>query len=164
MRIDNNKKFTVIYIVVGFFQAFRQKYGETAGDDVLRSMGAILRMAKNEAGDETDVISQTGIEDFVYLTIPEKVEIICPYIIDAFDRDFLPTYYSDEDYKNGYIEIVTRKGEKRQIPLMVLSIGVVTNEQRELNHYREVIRIATEVQRKALENRKSCYVKDRRTT
>ncbi len=47
---------------------------------------------------------------------------------------------------------------------MVLSIGVVTNEQKQLNHYREVIRIATEVQRKALENRKSCYVIDRRTT
>lgn len=163
MRIDNHKKFAVIYIAVGFLEALRQKYGETSGDDVLRGIGAVLRMAKNEVGDEADVIAQTSIEDFVYLTTPEKVEIICPYIIDAFDKDFLPAYYTDEDYRKGYIEIETRKGEKRQIPLMVLSMGIVTNEKRGLTHYREVMRIATECRGKALENRKSCYVKDRRT-
>jgi hypothetical protein len=56
-------------------------------------------------------------------------------------------FYSPEDRARGYIEMVDRLGEMRQVPIVSLGAAVVTNELRPLDHPLQVAQIAAEVKR-----------------
>ena len=52
---------------------------------------------------------------------------ICQRAIEAFDR-IIPLYYDRQDRERGYIEAEDRFGEKRQFPIMSVSIVAVMSD------------------------------------
>jgi hypothetical protein len=74
--------------------------------------------------------------------------------------------YNPKDRERGWIEILNRQKESTRYPITSLSMGVSTNEKRELSNALEVSEIATEI-KKAAKSRspgKSNYIIDRRTS
>ena len=74
----------------------------------------------------------------------------------------MPSFYSEEDRRNGYIVAHDRQGAKRQFPLLSVSIGVVTNEFRKIEHVAQVGEIGAELKAYAKSLTKSNYVMDKR--
>ena len=74
--------------------------------------------------------------------------------------------YTPQDRERGWIEILNRQKESTRYPITSLSIGVSTNDKRELSNALEVSEIATELKKaaKARSPGTSNYIIDRRTS
>jgi diguanylate cyclase (GGDEF)-like protein len=160
-RIDQNVKFAVCYIDLDKFKSYNDKYGFEHGDEVIKESARIFIRSVRDLGAPDDFIGHIGGDDFVIITTPDKVDDVCKRIIEDFDKAS-PAFYSEEDRKAGFILAKDRQGIERKIPLLSISIGVVSNEKKKITHMGEVGEIGAELknQAKALEH--SNYIKDQR--
>ena len=161
LRLESKKLFAVAYADLDKFKSYNDTYGFEHGDDVIRETARILIRAVQEEGNPVDFIGHIGGDDFVIITTPDVVDKICFKVIDQFESA-APSFYSEEDRKRGYILAVDRKGEQQNVPLISISIGVVTNEKREIAHVAQIGEIGAELKSYAKRLERSNYIKDQR--
>ncbi len=159
--ISTKNKFAVCYADLDKFKAYNDKYGFEHGDNVIRETARILLGAAKESGRPEDFVGHIGGDDFVVVTTPEFANKLCEKIISDFDK-ISPSFYSQEDRKNGFIIGYDRQSKIHKIPLLSISIGVVTNEIREITHVAQIGEIGAELKKLAKKEEKSNYVKDKR--
>ena len=143
-RIKKGEKFAVCYVDLDKFKNYNDKYGFEMGDRIIQETARVLIQSVEEVGDKTDFIGHVGGDDFVIVTTPDKVERLCNTIIAKFDLR-MPKFYSEEDRKRGYIISKDRKGREIQIPLLTISIAVVTNQKTPFKHVAEVSQRGAEI-------------------
>jgi diguanylate cyclase (GGDEF)-like protein len=160
-RIDKKELFAVCYADLDKFKAFNDKYGFEKGDEVIKNTARILINSVREKGTPQDFIGHVGGDDFVVITIPDKVDGLCKKIIADFNS-IVPGLYNKEDLEKGYIVGRDRQKKIRKIPLLSISIGVVTNEKTEIKHVGEVGELGAELKEYAKSLPGSNYVKERR--
>lgn len=160
-RISSSEKFAVLWIDLDNFKAYNDNYGFEKGDVIIKQTADFIIEAVRQKGTIKDMIGHIGGDDFVVVTIPEKAEDICKEIIGQFDKN-IPVHYSDEDRNRGYVVSKDHQGKVQAFPLMSVSIGIVSNEIRNFNHYAELTEIAFEVKAVAKKVPKSAYFKDRK--
>lgn len=159
--IDNKKKFAVCYADLDKFKAYNDKYGFEHGDTVIRETARILLGAVHEYGQPEDFVGHVGGDDFVIVTTPDLANKICEKIIHDFDK-ISPSFYNQEDRENGFVIGYDRQSKIHKIPLLSISIGVVTNEMRDITHVAQIGEIGAELKKLAKGMEKSSYVKDKR--
>ena len=162
-RIENKSLFSVCYVDLNKFKAYNDKYGFEHGDEVIRETARILIRSVQQWGNSDDFIGHIGGDDFVIVTMPKSVDTLCKKIIESFDAT-VPAFYSEKDKKSGFIKALDRKGVEQKIPLLSISIGVVSNEFRRIEHVAQVGEIGAELKTLAKNAEGSNFVKDRRTT
>jgi GGDEF domain-containing protein len=125
----------------------------------------VLIEAVEEAGDSRDFLGHIGGDDFILVTELERIECLLDLIVKKFDER-VRLLYSEKDRANGWIEVLNRQKEKTRFPIATLSIGVSTNERRELRNALEVSEIATELKKaaKVKAPASSNYIIDRRSS
>jgi diguanylate cyclase (GGDEF)-like protein len=160
-RIESKTLFAVCYIDLDKFKAYNDKYGFEHGDEVIKETARTLIRAVKETGSPDDFIGHIGGDDFVVVTRLEASDKLCEKIIADFDN-ISPSFYNETDRKNGYIIGHDRQGQERKILLISLSIGVVTNEFRKIDHVAQIGEIGAELKSYAKSLEKSNYVKDKR--
>lgn len=160
-RLDKQNLFALGYLDLDKFKAYNDKYGFEHGDEVIKETARIIIKAIKTKGNPDDFIGHIGGDDFIFVTTPERADGICKKIIQDFDET-APKFYNPEDRKKGYIMAKDRKGIEQKIPLISLSIGVVTNEARQINHVAEISEIGAELKEHAKSLERSNYVKDQR--
>lgn len=160
-RIEREEPFAVCYIDLDQFKSLNDRYGFARGDRVISETAGILIQAVEALGDSNDFIGHEGGDDFVVVTSPQKAEAICQRIIADFDAKS-PTFYNEEDRKQGYLVGLDRQGKRVKIPLITVSIGVVTTENRKIQHVAEVGEIGAELKQYAKSLKGSKFVKERR--
>ena len=160
-RIEGKALFAVCYIDLDKFKAYNDKYGFEKGDEVIRETARILIQAKQEFGRTDDFIGHIGGDDFVLVTAPNVADYICKKIIYDFEKK-ASSFYNETDRKNGYILALDRQGKEQKIPLLSVSIGVVTNESRNIEHVAQIGEIGAELKEAAKRLERSNYVKDQR--
>lgn len=160
-RLNKKALFAVCYIDLDKFKTFNDKYGFEKGDEVIRQTARILISSAKQFGNPEDFIGHIGGDDFVIVTTPDKAENICKNIIDGFNK-IVPTLYDRKDLEKGYIIGKDRQGKTIKVPLLSISIGIVTNEKRQFSHVGEVGQIGAELKEYAKSLEKSNYVKERR--
>ena len=74
----------------------------------------------------------------------------------------IPFQYNEQDRRAGYFFGKDRRGQLHRVPLMTLSVGIVTNRHRTFAHPAEVSELATEMKSYAKTLPGSVYVVDRR--
>jgi len=161
LRLSADKPFAVCYIDLDKFKAYNDTYGFEHGDEVIRETARILLVTAKNFGNPDDFIGHIGGDDFVLVTTPDKVTPVCQNIIADFDGT-MPTFYNETDRKNGYITAHDRQGQKRQFPLLSISIGVVTNVNRKIDHFAQIGEIGAELKEFAKSRAKSNFVVDKR--
>jgi GGDEF domain-containing protein len=160
-RIQRNERFAVCYADLDHFKEFNDRYGYNEGDGVIKLLARILRdLVKGHCPD--GFIGHIGGDDFIFTTPLDKMRIVCEEILEIFD-DMIPYQYTEEDRRAGYFLGRDRRGNILWVPLMTLSIGVVTNEQREFEHTARVSELATEMKSFAKKLPGSVYAVDRRS-
>lgn len=160
-RLGSGEKFAVCYADLDHFKEFNDRYGYNHGDRVILIVSRILRDVVR-AYSSTGFVGHIGGDDFIFSLPLEEMSGCCETILEAFDL-LIPLQYDDEDRIRGYFKGKDRRGTEYDVPLMTLSIGVVTNQQRHLTHTAEISELATEMKTYAKTFQGSVYVVDRRT-
>ncbi|MEA3328251.1 MAG: response regulator [Candidatus Omnitrophota bacterium] len=160
-RIKGNVPFAVGYVDLDKFKAFNDHRGFEEGDKVIRETGRILIRAVGEKGSPDDFIGHVGGDDFVLIAALKVVDDICRQIIRDFDVS-ISRFYTPEDQKRRYMVIKDRKGRKRKVLFISISIGVMTSEKKKIKHLAEVGEIGAELKSYAKSLSGSNYIKDRR--
>lgn len=159
--LEQPEKFAIGYLDIDHFKSFNDEYGFGKGDQIIENTASILIKTLKQHGNLSDFVGHIGGDDFVFITHPEKVDVICRKIISTFIEKSAD-YYPNKAKKHGYISTKDRQGKKRQSPLMSVSIAVVTNENRIISHIAEITAIATELKKHAKSHPGNVYIKDRR--
>jgi hypothetical protein len=97
----------------------------------------------------------------VIIASVDLVDAVCRYVIDEFEKT-APQFYNEEDRLRGYILGKDRKGQEQKIPLLSISIGVVTNEARKFTHAAQISEVGAELKERAKKLERSNYIKDQR--
>jgi len=160
-RLSADTLFAVCYVDLDKFKAYNDTYGFEHGDEVIRETARILLVTAKNFGNPDDFVGHIGGDDFVLVTTPEKVNAICQNIIADFDAT-VPSFYNESDRKKGYITAHDRQGQERQFPLLSVSIGVVTNSNRTIDHVAQIGEIGAELKEFAKSQSKSNFVVDKR--
>ena len=82
-------------------------------------------------------------------------------IVSVFDT-LVPLQYNEQDRRAGYFFGKDRRGQLHRVPLMTISIGIVTNRSRKFTHPAQVSELATEMKSYAKTLPGSVFVVDRR--
>jgi GGDEF domain-containing protein len=160
-RMRRGELFAVCYADLDHFKEFNDRYGYNEGDRVIRILARILRdIVKGHAPD--GFIGHIGGDDFIFNVTLERMRICCEEIIELFD-ELIPFQYTPEDRRAGYFLGRDRRGNIVWVPLMTLSIGVVTNQHRTFTHTARVGELATEMKTFAKKLPGSVYAVDRRS-
>ena len=149
------------YLDLSKFKEFNDRYGFEKGDEVISKVAVIVSRALDDLGNSSDFLGHIGGDDFIFITTPDCVEEVCKRIVADLDQGII-SFYEEEDKKRGYIIAKNRAGQLSKIPIMTISIGVATNEQRKFSHIGEIIQVVTDLKNYAKTFEKSIYVKDRR--
>ena len=159
-RIETGELFAVCYADLDYFKEFNDRYGYNDGDRVIFLLSKILRDVVR-AYAPTGFIGHIGGDDFIFNVPLDAMRVCCEEIIALFD-ELIPYQYTEEDRRTGYFLGRDRRGNILWVPIMTLSIGVVTNQNRRFTHTARVSELATEMKTFAKTLPGSVYAVDRR--
>jgi GGDEF domain-containing protein len=161
-RIARDEIFAVCYADLDHFKEFNDRYGYNEGDGVIKLLSRILRDLVKGHCPSGGFVGHIGGDDFIFTVPIDTMRIVCEEIIELFD-ELIPYQYTEEDRRAGYFLGRDRRGNILWVPLMTLSIGVVTNQQRSFEHTARVSELATEMKSFAKKLPGSVYAVDRRS-
>ena len=160
-RLEAQLPFAVCYADLDHFKEFNDRYSYYDGDRVIRIVARILHDVVKGTCGEGGFVGHIGGDDFIFVIPLADVAEICGEIVNTFDL-LVPFQYSEQDRRAGYYFGKDRRGQLHRVPLMTLSIGVVTNERRHFTHAAQVSELATEMKSYAKTLAGSVYSIDRR--
>ena len=160
MRIASGRDFAVCYADLDSFKEFNDRYGYNHGDFVILLLSKILRDVVRGLA-PGGFAGHIGGDDFIFNVWTDHLETVCDEIIHLFD-ELAPYQYTEEDRRAGYFLGKDRRGSIHRVPLMTLSIGVVTSQGREFTHTARVSELSAEMKSYAKTLLGSVYVIDRR--
>lgn len=159
-RLRADVPFAVCYADLDHFKEFNDRYGYHHGDRVILILSRILRDVVRAHAPE-GFVGHIGGDDFIFNVPLVHMRSCCEDAIEIFD-ELIPLQYPLEDRERGYYFGHDRRGEEYRVPLMTLSIGVVTNEHRRFTHTAQISELATEMKTYAKSLPGSVYAVDRR--
>jgi GGDEF domain-containing protein len=160
-RIELGELFAVCYADLDHFKEFNDRYSYYDGDRVIYVLSRILHdVVKGMLGKE-GFVGHIGGDDFIFVIPIESIGEVCGEVLDVFDT-LVPYQYNEQDRRAGYYFGKDRRGQLHRVPLMTLSIGVVTNQHRRFAHPAQVSELATEMKSYAKTQAGSVFVVDRR--
>lgn len=159
-RLQRGEIFAVCYADLDHFKEFNDRYGYNHGDRVILVLSRILRdvvRARSPRG----FVGHIGGDDFIFTVPFADLDICCREVIEVFE-ELIPLQYTPEDQGRGSFLGKDRRGHPYEVPLITLSIGVVTNNHRSFAHVAEISELATEMKAYAKTLPGSVHAVDRR--
>ena len=160
-RMEAGEWFAVCYADLDHFKEYNDRYSYYDGDRVIYLLSRILHdVVKGMAGPR-GFIGHIGGDDFIFMIPVDAITEVCGEILTVFDT-LIPFQYNEQDRRAGYYFGKDRRGQLHRVPLMTLSIGIVTNQHRRFAHPAQVSELATEMKSYAKTQAGSVFVVDRR--
>ena len=160
-RLESNHEFAVCYADLDHFKEFNDRYSYYDGDRVIYILSRILHDVVKGLMGQRGFVGHIGGDDFIFVIPAEEISPVCSEILEVFDA-LVPLQYNDQDRRAGYFFGKDRRGQLHRVPLMTLSIGIVTNRHRRFAHPAQVSELATEMKSYAKTLPGSVFVVDRR--
>jgi diguanylate cyclase (GGDEF)-like protein len=160
-RLHQDAPFAVCYADLDHFKEFNDRYSYYDGDRVIRILAKILHDVVKGMCAEDGFVGHIGGDDFIFIVPAAAVNETCGEIVFIFDS-LVPYQYSEQDRRAGYFFGKDRRGQLHRVPLMTVSIGVVSNERRQFATAAQVSELATEMKSYAKTLTGSVYTIDRR--
>ena len=160
-RLDSDQEFAVCYADLDHFKEFNDRFSYYDGDRVIYLLSRILHDVVKGLLGARGFVGHIGGDDFIFIVPAPEISTVCSEILDVFDT-LIPLQYNDQDRRAGYFFGKDRRGQLHRVPLMTLSIGIVTNRHRKFAHPAQVSELATEMKSYAKTLPGSVFVVDRR--
>ena len=162
-RIQAGEKFAFLHLDLDQFKAFNDYYGYARGDGMIRFTAALLHELNQRHGGDGDFIGHIGGDDFVVITEPERAMAIANGIRSEFDSRVLDQY-DRADRERGYITVLSsRQGGVKKFDVLSITILVVTNVGRDIQHSAQVSDIAKDLKKIGKATQGSIVISDRRS-
>lgn len=161
-RIRAQAPYSFIYIDIDNFKGFNDYYGYQKGDEIIGFLAGILRKTVDKLGTRDDFIGHIGGDDFVMVASPARAEIMAKYVVDEFDKGAM-LLLNEDDVRRGYLEIRDRQGQIKRIPVMSVTMALVTSTDNRIQHFAEINDIASSLKEYGKRIDGSVVVKERRT-
>jgi diguanylate cyclase (GGDEF)-like protein len=161
--LRSSEPWAILYLDLDHFKAYNDVYGFVAGNEVIRLLARVAGESLREEGNPTDFLGHIGGDDFLITTTPDCAEAVCQSIEARWDRESL-RLYAPEDLQRGGLLAQNRLRQIQFYPLISVSIGVVTNQRRQIATMEEFSRIAAEVKQRAKANPGSSHYFDQRAS
>jgi GGDEF domain-containing protein len=160
-RLESSEEFAVCYADLDHFKEFNDRYSYYDGDRVIYLLSRILHDVVKGVLGARGFVGHIGGDDFIFVVPAEEISGVCGEILEVFDT-LIPLQYNEQDRRAGYFFGKDRRGQLHRVPLMTLSIGIVTNRHRRFAHPAQVSELATEMKSYAKTLPGSVFVVDRR--
>ncbi len=160
-RLESDGEFAVCYADLDHFKEFNDRYSYYDGDRVIYLLSRILHDVVKGMLGARGFVGHIGGDDFIFVVPGVEIHAVCTEILSVFDT-LIPLQYNDQDRRAGYFFGKDRRGQLHRVPLMTLSIGIVTNRHRDFTHPAQVSELATEMKSYAKTLPGSVFVVDRR--
>jgi len=159
--IEGDQEFAVCYADLDHFKEYNDRYSYYDGDRVIYILSRILHDVVKGLLGGRGFVGHIGGDDFIFIVPAADISAVCGEILAVFDT-LIPYQYNEQDRRAGYFFGKDRRGQLHRVPLMTLSVGIVTNRHRRFAHPAEVSELATEMKSYAKSLPGSVYVVDRR--
>jgi diguanylate cyclase (GGDEF)-like protein len=162
-RITAGEKFAFLHLDLDFFKAYNDYYGYARGDSLIRFTASLLNEAIKGFGGEKDFVGHIGGDDFVVITTPDNSAGIAEAIRKEFDSR-IREHYDPKDIKRGHITVhSSRQGGVQNFDILSITILIVTNVARDIQHSAQVADVAKELKKIGKAKKGSCVIPDRRS-
>ncbi len=155
-KLASTEPWSILYLDLNNFKAFNDVYGFLAGNDMILLVGHICQRVVYEYGNTDDFVGHVGGDDFLIMTTPDRVQLLCQQILTRYKQQSASLYHL-EDLERGSISGVDRKGRAYQFPLVSLSIGVVNNQVQHPHNLDEIGMLMAEAKRHAKQSSDNIY-------
>jgi diguanylate cyclase (GGDEF)-like protein len=162
-KVDDEIPFAVLYCDLDNFKAYNDHYGFVRGDRAIQATARLIGEVVHELATPNSFIGHVGGDDFVIIVSPAEAELVAKRLCQRFD-DEVPQLYDSLDLERGGVEVEDRQGTLQSYPLLSVSIGGTTTDNRHFGHFGEVVEIATEMKLVAKRTPGSSFAIDRRST
>lgn len=146
-RIIRQQNWALMDVRINHFGPFSDVYGFVAGDDVLRFTGMLANEVLDELGTPNDFIGHAGGDNFIIITAEESAVQIRQRLKSRFAEEVL-SHYNFIDRDQGFIMATGQGGQAEKVPLMTLSIGIVSPKDYQFADIREITEMAAEARRR----------------
>jgi len=160
-QLDSGNQFAVCYADLDHFKEFNDRYSYYDGDRVIYMVSRILHDVVKGLIGPKGFVGHIGGDDFIFVIPTSEISPVCSEVLSVFDT-LIPLQYNEQDRRAGYFFGKDRRGQLHRVPLMTLSIGIVTNRNRRFTHPAQVSELATEMKSYAKTLPGSVFVVDRR--
>jgi diguanylate cyclase (GGDEF)-like protein len=160
-RFELGQPFVFAICDVDDFKEYNDYYGYVRGDQGIKMTASVITDAVQELGNDEDFIGHIGGDDFVFISTPDKADIIAERITAEFDLR-VKFLYDEADRRKGYIEVQNRRGEVERFGPMTITIGLVDSQSHKIEHVAQVGAIAAELKAYGKSLPGSVVVKERR--
>jgi GGDEF domain-containing protein len=160
-QLDAKSEFAVCYADLDHFKEYNDRYSYYDGDRVIYLLSRLLHDVVKGLLGARGFVGHIGGDDFIFIIPAPEIGPVCTEIIGVFDT-LIPLQYNEQDRRAGYFFGKDRRGQLHRVPMMTLSIGIVTNRHRTFTHPAQVSELATEMKSYAKTLPGSVFVVDRR--
>ncbi len=154
-HLVSDKRWAALSIDLNKIRVYNETYGDLAGDQLIKALGAIL----TDIADENEFVGHIEADDFLMTTAPQDAERKAERICQQFDS-ISTRFYPKGDLERGYLISTGRGGIRRRIPLISIAIGIVDSTKRRFHSYVDVLTAARDARYLAKEKVESCWVVD----
>lgn len=162
-RIAEKRQFCLMAFDIDYFKAFNDSRGFDAGDEVIKLLAEILIDYSLLFSNHDLFVGHVGGDDFVALADADVVEPLAKFVHQRF-AEGVRRYYSGSDLERGTVRIINRQGEAEEVPLLSVSIAVVSTDRPGLDDYRKLTEVAAEIKKAAKAIPGNSLFIDRRST
>jgi PleD family two-component response regulator len=145
-RIIRLDSWAFMDIRINHFAAFKEVYGFVAADDVLRFTAMLLGEVIDENGSPTDFIGHSSGESFIVICNNASAATLRSVLKSRFANEVL-SHYTFLDREQGYVINYDEAGKPVKMPLMTLSVGIVSPATQSFTDIREITELASEARR-----------------
>lgn len=138
------ESFSVLYIDLDQFKSYNDGYGFKQGDLLLQATANLL----SEIFAQPDsFFGHIGGDDYIAILHHHDYEDTCSRAVNEFEQ-LKRSFYRSEDLMRGSISGENRFGSKGLIPLVSLSIAVVTNRCRNYDTIEEIVEESARIKKR----------------
>ncbi|MCB8928321.1 MAG: response regulator [Ardenticatenaceae bacterium] len=141
-NLMRTKDWTYLQIGIDNIEPFSDEYGFLARDEVLRFTTLLLNEVDDDLGTLNDFIGHATSNTFVLVTMSDNISTVVSELRQKFDEGIL-SHYSFIDREQGGI----MQPDGNLVPLMKLSIGIVSERTQRFSDIREITETAAEMRR-----------------
>lgn len=142
--------FSVLYIDLDYFKSYNDTYGFKKGDDLLLATAQLLTSHLYP-----QFVGHVGGDDFIAVLHHYDHSGKCQKIIADFELT-LREFYSQEHLEQGHVLAENRAGIREEIPLVSISIAVVTNQSQKFSSIQHIVSEATKLKKLCKQHPFSC--------
>ncbi|MDP2635872.1 MULTISPECIES: bifunctional diguanylate cyclase/phosphodiesterase [unclassified Pseudoalteromonas] len=150
-RLRTKNSFSLAYIDLNHFKQFNDLYGYASGDSVIKLLANVTVQA---CVNIPSFVGHIGGDDFMVVFDSDDAVMICNYIIKQFELESR-AFFTPEHIASGGYWACNREGEKKFVPLLTLSIGLVEPDLALCNNSHQVAALATDAKKEAKRYRES---------